>query len=103
MAGRLPDTRRIRSNGAPRSGWRSREFGNQCGSMRELGDQGAENERVETWRAEQELSPLVIPLAKCDEPAIRRVAYPTTSGQWLQNPRARFPKTGPENKFTNFL
>jgi len=54
MAGRLPDTRRIRSNGAPRSGWRSREFGNQCGSMRELGDQGAENERVETWRAEQE-------------------------------------------------
>jgi len=51
----------------------------------------------------QWLSPLVIPLAKCDEPAIRRVAYPTTSGQWLQNPRARFPKTGPENKFTNFL
>jgi len=32
-----------RSNGAARCGWRRREFG----------DQGAENESVETWRASE--------------------------------------------------
>jgi len=67
-------TANSRSNGAARSGWRGREFGDQgwrriefrdqCGRirefedqrwrMREFGDQGAENERVETWRVEQE-------------------------------------------------
>jgi len=43
-----------RSNGAARSGWRRREFGDQGWKMREFGDKGAENERVETWRAERE-------------------------------------------------
>jgi len=28
------------SNGAARSGWRRREFGDQCGRVREFGDQG---------------------------------------------------------------
>jgi len=31
-----------------------RELGDQGWNMREVADQGAENERVETWRAEQE-------------------------------------------------
>jgi len=35
-------------------GWRRIEFGDHSGRIREFGDHGAENERVETWRAEQE-------------------------------------------------
>jgi len=89
MAGRLPDTRRIRVLTARRGavgeeesletkggeeesledkvgeeesletkvgdkGWRRREFGDQNWRTREFGDLGAENERVETWRAERE-------------------------------------------------
>jgi len=59
MVGPLPDWR-----GFGDQGWRGREFGDQCWREREFGDQGwtgrefgdqsAENERVETWRAEQE-------------------------------------------------
>jgi len=88
MAGRLPDTRRIRVLTARRGafgeeesletkvgeeeslekkvgeeeslktkvgdkGWRRREFGDQGWRTREFGDPGAENERVETWRANE--------------------------------------------------
>jgi len=66
MAGRLPDTRRVRVITARREefgdqGWRAREFGNQGWRTREFGDQG--------WRSRENgdfAGKARVPCAKAD-------------------------------------